>query len=94
MGQNLFSTGKLPFFSKIFDFNKLLRPLKIAPMSSKVNVRIACGLLNCSLRFVTPDIMKKNGPKIFCHREIIYFFEKYISVDHIGPKETMLSFAQ
>ena len=58
-----FSLKSLHFFSKIGDFNNLLGPKKCSN-KFQGNCRISLWtLINCSLRFVTLDNSKKDGPK-------------------------------
>ena len=90
VGQNFFITGKIAFSSKLSFSNNLIGPKKCSYIFQNRCQNGLRTLINWSLMFVTLDDMRKNE-LLSSWRQL--FFETFVSIDLLGPKEMILSIA-
>ena len=88
-----FYTGKTAFFSETCVFNNFLGPKKCSHTFYINCQNSLMSPLNCILSLVTLDNTTKMGQKFFLSWKKL-FFELFVSIGFLGPKELILLLPQ
>ena len=91
IGQNLFSAGRLPYFSENCVYNNLLGPKKWSYNFHSTCENTSWTIISCLLRYFTIDNARKRRPKSFLHWKVCFFFFKNLFFNnHLGVTEMIL----